>query len=46
MDKNLYNMISKRKSFHLCLFVKNLEGYKNLNKIVTEANKEDHFYYS
>uniref|UniRef100_UPI0037DBF337 DNA polymerase III subunit alpha n=1 Tax=Methanobrevibacter smithii TaxID=2173 RepID=UPI0037DBF337 len=39
------NFRKKRKSFHLCLFVKNLEGYKNLNKIVTEANKEDHFYY-
>ena len=32
------------KSYHLCLFAKNVEGYKNLNKIVTIANR-DNFYY-
>lgn len=29
---------------HLCLYAKDLEGYKNINKIVTEANV-DKFYY-
>ena len=33
-----------KNSFHLCLFVKNLEGYNNLNKIVTYANKNNYYY--
>ena len=32
------------KTYHLCLFAKNVEGYRNLNKIVTIANR-DNFYY-
>lgn len=34
----------QRKSYHLCLFVKNLKGYQNLCHILTEAN-ESQFYY-
>ena len=33
-----------RKSYHLCLFVKNIDGYKNLCHIMTEANKEQYYY--
>lgn len=33
------------KSYHLCLYAKNVEGYRNLNKIVTAANR-DSFYYN
>lgn len=35
---------SVRKSYHLCLFVKNYTGYKNLCHILSEAN-EKQFYY-
>lgn len=34
----------ERKSYHLCLYVKNLQGYKNLCHILTEANKEQFYY--
>lgn len=34
-----------RKKYHLCLFVKNMQGYKNLCHIMTEANTKQ-FYYS
>lgn len=34
----------KRKSYHLCLFVKNYGGYKNLCHMLTEANKEQYYY--
>lgn len=34
----------KRKSYHLNLFVKNLEGYKNLCHIMTEANTKQFYY--
>lgn len=34
----------ERKSYHLCLFVRNMEGYKNLCHIMTEANKEQFYY--
>lgn len=34
----------KRESFHLCLFAENLEGYKNLNKIMTIASIEQKYY--
>lgn len=34
----------ERKSYHLCLFVKNITGYKNLCHIMTEANKEQFYY--
>lgn len=34
----------EKKYFHLCLFAKNLNGYQNLMKIITEANKEETFY--
>lgn len=33
-----------RKSYHLCLFAKNLKGYQNINKIMTLA--EDNKYYT
>ena len=33
-----------KNSFHLCLFVKNLKGYHNLNKIVTYSNKNNYYY--
>lgn len=33
-----------RKSYHLCLFVKNLTGYKNLCHMLTEANTEQFYY--
>lgn len=32
------------KGFHLCLFAKNVQGYKNLCKIITIANKENFYY--
>jgi DNA polymerase-3 subunit alpha len=34
----------KRESFHMCLFAKNLQGYKNLNRIMTIANIEQKYY--
>lgn len=34
----------KRDSFHLCLFAKNLQGYKNLNRIMTIAHTEQKYY--
>lgn len=34
----------QRKSYHLNLFVKNLQGYKNLCHIMTEANTEQFYY--
>lgn len=34
----------QRKSYHLCLFVKNLQGYKNLCHIMTKANIEQFYY--
>ena len=34
----------QRKSYHLCLFVKNIVGYKNLCHILTEANKSQFYY--
>ena len=34
----------EKQTYHLCLFIKNLKGYENLNKIMTEANR-DNFYY-
>lgn len=33
-----------KKRYHLCLFVKNLKGYQNLNKLVTEANANNYYY--
>lgn len=33
-----------RKSFHLCLFIKNIKGYKNLNRIVSYANRKQFYY--
>lgn len=33
-----------RDSFHMCLFAENLEGYKNLNRIMTIANTEQKYY--
>lgn len=35
---------SQRKSYHLCLFVKNITGYRNLCHIMTEANTEQFYY--
>lgn len=34
----------KRDSFHLCLFAKDLQGYKNLNRIMTISNTEQKYY--
>lgn len=34
----------ERKSYHLCLFVKNLQGYENLCHMLSEANKEQFYY--
>lgn len=34
----------ERKTYHLCLFVKNMTGYKNLCHIMTEANKKQFYY--
>ena len=34
----------ERNSYHLCLFVKNYEGYKNLCHMLSEANKEQFYY--
>lgn len=34
----------QRKSYHLNLFVKNLQGYKNLCHIMTKANTEQFYY--
>lgn len=34
----------QRKSYHLCLFVKNIKGYENLCHIMTEANTEQFYY--
>ena len=34
----------ERKTYHLCLFVKNMEGYKNLCHMLTEANREQFYY--
>lgn len=33
----------ERKSFHLCLFAKNIQGYKNMNKIMTEAENNKYY---
>jgi len=33
----------EKKTYHLCIFVKDIRGYKNLNKMMTRANKE--FFY-
>lgn len=34
----------QRKSYHMCLFIKNITGYRNLCHMLTEAN-ENNFYY-
>ncbi len=34
----------KRDSFHMCLFAENLQGYKNLNRIMTYANMKQRYY--
>ena len=37
--------IDKEKPYyHLCLFAKSKKGWENLNRLVTVANSEDHFY--
>lgn len=33
-----------RDTFHLCLFAENLQGYKNLNRVMTAANLEQKYY--
>lgn len=33
-----------KKRYHLCLFIKNLKGYQNLNKMITEANANSYYY--
>lgn len=39
-----YKEENKSRGYHLCLYAKNLEGYKNLNKIQTIVNR-NHYYY-
>lgn len=34
----------KRDSFHLCLFAENLQGYKNLNRIMSISNLEQKYF--
>ena len=37
--------INKEKGYyHLCLFAKNKEGWKNLNRLITVANSDNNFY--
>ena len=36
--------IEDRNDYHLCLFAKNLEGYQNINKILTKASKKNFYY--
>lgn len=46
LDKEKLKAEKNRGSFsHLTLVVENNEGYKSLNKIVTESNREENFYY-
>lgn len=33
-----------KKSYHLCLFAKNVTGYQNINCIIYEANNENFYY--
>lgn len=35
----------EKKTFHLCLYASNFEGWKNLNRLITESNKEENYYY-
>ena len=32
-------------SYHLCLFANSLEGWKNLNRLTSIANDDEHYYY-
>lgn len=34
-----------KKSYHLCLFAKDVKGYQNINRIIYKANR-DNFYYT
>lgn len=34
----------QRKSYHLCLFVKNMQGYQNLCHLMTDANTQQFYY--
>lgn len=43
-DKNSENNNGTKRYFHLTLLAKNLEGYKNLIKLVTAANLEGYYY--
>jgi DNA polymerase III alpha subunit len=38
-DKN-----NKQKMYHLNLLAKNINGVRNLNKLITEANNEGFYY--
>lgn len=33
----------ERKSYHLCIFAKNLQGYENMNKIMTQAENNKYY---
>lgn len=33
-----------RDNYHLCLYAKNLKGYKNLNRIISYANQRQYYY--
>ena len=34
-----------KKSFHLCIYAMNKDGWKSLNKLITVGNQEENFYY-
>ena len=34
----------EKESYHLCLFAKDYEGYKYINKIIYKANKDSYYY--
>lgn len=36
--------VEEKESFHLCLFAKNAQGYKNINRIMYLANKKNYYY--
>lgn len=36
--------VEDRNDYHLCLFAKNLQGYQNINKIITKASKKNYYY--
>lgn len=35
----------EKKTYHLCLYASNMEGWKNINRLISESNKEENYYY-